>query len=226
MLTRLLAAFSLLFVAAPSAAAEYIFDADGESYTTYFGGFGGDPIMDIEGLNAELQLTLVSGIGTDSLEFSYVLTNTSTVGGSGSRVSGFAFDMDPLATSGSASGDFTKIHFDKSYPNAIGDVDACLSNSGACSGPGGATLSDPATGTFILNFDSDIGSLALSDFYVRYQSLTGLNGITSAAGGQVPGVPEPSTWAMFLLGFFLIGGMLRSRRFGQAGLSARRHSYQ
>lgn len=225
MLTRLLAALSLVLFAFPAAAAEYLFDSDGDSHTITFGGFGGDPVMDIEGLSAELQLTLVSGIGTDSLTFAYILNNTSTSGGDSSRVSGFAFDMDPLATGGSASGDFTQIHFDRNYPNAIGNVDACLSNSGACSGPGGATLSDAATGTFTLDFDSNIGSLALSDFYVRYQSLSGLDGITSASGGEMNGVPEPATWVMLLLGFFLIGGVLRSRRPRHIGWSARLQSY-
>lgn len=222
MLTRFLTAACLLFASAPALAAEYLFDSVGDNYTILFGGFGGDPVMDIPGLNAELDLEL-TGIGTNSLTFEYTLWNTSTAGGTDSRVSGFAFDMDPLATGGSATGDFTQINFGKTYPNAIGNVDACLANSGACSGPGGAALGDPASGSFTLSFDSNVGSLTLSDFYVRYQSLSGLNGITSAAGGEVMNpVPEPSTWAMFLLGFFLIGGMLRSGRFRAAELPFRR----
>ena len=31
-------------------------------------------------------------------------------------------------------------------------------------------------------------------------------------GGQIPGIPEPSTWAMLILGFFGVGGAMRRRR--------------
>ena len=79
--------------ASPASAAEYIFDETDESYTLGFNGFVGDsPEVVIAGLTGTLLLKLTGGLGTNTLSFSYTLTNTSTAGGAGSRVSGFAFD--------------------------------------------------------------------------------------------------------------------------------------
>ena len=88
----------------------------------------------------------------------------------------------------------------------------------ACAGGGGgaagAYLGDPATGSFTLTYGSNVSALTLQDFYVRYQGLTGLNGIGSATGREVvtPPVPEPSTWAMMLFGFGALGFAMRRRR--------------
>ena len=77
-----------------------------------------------------------------------------------------------------------------------------------------AYLGDPATGSFTLTYGSNVSDLTLQDFYVRYQGLTGLNGIGSATGREVvtPPVPEPSTWAMMLFGFGALGFAMRRRR--------------
>jgi hypothetical protein len=206
-------------LASPAAATEYLFDSNGDSHIVSFDGFGGTPVATIPGLTSQLQLTLTGGVGTQALTFAYVLTNTSTVGGANSRVSGFAFSGDPNATGGSTSGEFANIRTNSgNYPNGIGDVEVCLTSSNACSGGGGgaagAYLGDPATGSFTLTYGSNVSALTLQDFYVRYQGLTGLNGIGSATGGEVvtPPVPEPSTWAMMLFGFGALGFAMRRRR--------------
>jgi hypothetical protein len=213
-------AAAALLAASPASAADYLFDANGDSFSLDFNGFSGNNSNVIPGLTSELLLTLTGGLGTNTLTFSYTLTNTSTVGGASSRVSGFAFDStaDATGTAG-ADGDFDNIFLGGNYPNAIGSVEVCLTNSGSCAGGGGggATLSDPATGTFSLLYGSALSSVTLSDFYVRYQSLSDLNGVTSASGEEVPGVPEPATWAMLLIGFGAIGGTLRARKANNAG---------
>ena len=158
------------------------------------------------------------GIGTKALTFSYQLTNTSTVGGANGRVSGIAFSGDPNATGGSTTGDFSNIRTNGgNYPNAIGNVEVCLTSSNACAGGGGgasgAYLGDPAQGSFTLTYGSNVSALTLTDFYVRYQGLSGLNGIGSATGREVtPPVPEPSTWALMLFGFGALGFAMRRRR--------------
>jgi len=205
-------------IATPAAATDYLFDEDGDAYTIYFDGFSGDPSNTIPGLTSNLYLQLDGGIGTDVLTFSYVLTNTSTVGGDDSRVSGFAFNSTPNATGGDAddAGEFDNVILGGGYPNNIGSVEVCLTNSAACQGGGGggagAYLGDPATGTFTLEYGDPVASLYLGDFWVRYQGLSGLGQVTSASGGDTPPVPEPSTWAMMLFGFGALGFAMRRRR--------------
>lgn len=54
--------------------------------------------------------------------------------------------------------------------------------------------------------------LTLDNFAVRYQS-TGLNGEGSGVGQPITTpVPEPTTWAMMLLGFGFVGGAMRSAK--------------
>ena len=134
-----------VMAASPASAADYLFDSNGDNYTLQFNGFGGEPVVDIPGLTASLLLTLTGGLGTDTLTFSYVLTNTSSAGGAGSRVSGFAFDtsgaLNGSATgSGTPSGDansFTNINTGGNYPNGIGNVEVCLTSSSGNSCAGG-----------------------------------------------------------------------------------------
>ena len=208
-----------VMLASPAEATEYLFDSNGDTHTISFDGFGGTPVATIPGLTSQLQLTLTGGIGTNALTFAYLLTNTSTVGGANSRVSGFAFSGDPNATGGSTNGEFANIRTTGgTYPNGIGNVEVCLTSSNACAGGGGgaagAYLGDPAAGSFTLSYGSNVSALTLQDFYVRYQGLTGLNGIGSATGREVvtPPVPEPSTWAMMLFGFGALGFAMRRRR--------------
>ena len=185
-----------------------------------YNGLGGDPKALTPGLSGSMALTLSSIIG-NVYNFSYTFQNTSTV--AGTRISGFGFNVDPLAylvgvTAG--SGDI----FDLTALNAnfasIG-ADVCLNGGpGSCpeSNPGnslgfGATTS----GTFALNFNPGQSSITLSNFLDRYQgfSTTNVNQqtVTSAIGVGTPGgVPEPTTWAMMLLGFGGIGMTTRRRR--------------
>ena len=72
------------------------------------------------------------------------------------------------------------------------------------------------TGTFTLTFSQPVTSLTLSDFYVRYQSISGAGNVTSASGSGTQSssggtsVPEPGM--LGLLGGALIATALLRRR--------------
>ena len=205
---------AFLALAAAPAQASYLFDENGDAADIVFDGFTGDAENTISGLSASLRITLLAGAQTNGYLFSYVLRNTSTTGGANSRVSGFAFDSSPDVQLVATLGEFSKILIDGRYPNEIGDVEVCLTGSNACQGGGrlGATYDDPARGLFLLGFNRAPSSVTLSDFFVRYQSLSGLNRVTSASGQEVTAaVPEPGTWLLMILGLGAIGLAMRQR---------------
>jgi hypothetical protein len=79
-------------------------------------------------------------------------------------------------------------------------------------------MGDSGTGSFTLNFSQPVSSLTLSDFYVRYQSISGAGGITSASGsGSLTStssggtVPEPGMLGLMAGGLAAIA-LLRRRR--------------
>jgi len=75
----------------------------------------------------------------------------------------------------------------------------------------GQDLGLSTTGDDSLNLAYDIGALNIGEsatFQYAYAAGLGLDTIVVTPGG----VPEPSTWAMLLLGFFGIGGALRRRK--------------
>ena len=161
----------------------------------------------------------------NSYTFSYSLTNT-TGAPLTSRVSGFGFNTDPSITSASSTGAFSYTTLNGTYPNGIGAIDVCFkdASTGSCAGGGSGGLStgQAGTGTFTLNFSQPLTSLTLSDFYTRYQSITGAGNVTSASGsgtltstttstssGGTP-VPEPGMLGLFAIA--LIGVGLAQRR--------------
>ena len=198
-------------------AAKYIFDASGDAADISFNGFNGNSSSVIAGITANLRLRLLGGAGTRFFLFAYEMTNTSTSGGPNSRVSGFAFNSNPDVAAVLTLGDFSRVALDGNYPNGIGRVGICLTGSRACAGGGndGATFGDPASGIFTLAYLRPQSAVTLSDFFVRYQSLSGLGGISSASGAQVTtAVPEPGTWMLMILGLGAVGASLRRRRAG------------
>lgn len=217
----LIAATGLAFAVTPALADTIPLDASkvGSSYTFNFNGFSGGTVVD--GLTSSATFTL-TGVTSNSYTFDYSLANT-TSDPVNSRVSSFAFNTDPNISSASATGAFSYATVGSSYPNGIGAIDVCFKDAatGSCAGGGSGGLLDGQTGTgsFTLNFSQPLTALTLSDFYVRYQSVSGAGNITSASGaGTLTGsssggtsVPEPG-----MLG--LMGGaaaalvLLRRRR--------------
>lgn len=191
----------------------------GSSFTLGYNGFAdGKPV---NGLTGSATFTLTSA-SASNYTFSYSVANTSTAPVTGSRISSFAFDTNPDIASASSTGTFGFTTLSSTYPNGIGSVDVCFKGgfSNSCSNSGGVAAGQTGTGTFSLAFSSPVSSLTMSDFFVRYQSITGVSGVTSASGagtitsstssGGTP-VPEPGMIGLFGAGLAALALMRRRR---------------
>ena len=215
----LVAAAGLAFAATPALADPITLDPSsvGQSYTFNYNGFSDGTT--INGLTASTTFTLTSTTA-NSYTFSYSVANTTSTPLT-SRVSSFAFNTDPTISSATSTGAFSYTTLNSNYPNGIGNVDVCFKDAatGSCAGGGGGglTTGESGTGSFTLNFSSPISSLTLSDFFVRYQSITGAGNVTSASGEGTmtstggTSVPEPGVLGMMLGGIAAIV-LLRRRR--------------
>lgn len=194
-----------------------------KSFTVDYNGYTGNGTID--GLASQIVFTLTGSTAT-SYTLGYSLTNTSGTPLSGSRVSGFGFNTDPTISGASSTGTYSVTAFNSNVPN-VGSVDVCFKGGGgskscAGGGGGGVNLGDSGSGTLTLSFASPVTSLTLSDFFTRYQSISGAGSTTSAVGsgtistssggsssGGTP-VPEPGMFGLFALGVGAL--MLRRRR--------------
>ena len=218
-----------LSLAAPAWADAITLDASdiGQSFTVNYDGFANGTT--INGLTSQATFTL-SSVTSTGYVFDYSLTNT-TSGGLDSRVSSFAFNVDPAITGATSTGAFSYTTLNSNYPNGIGTVDVCFKGgfSGSCAGNSGGVLTgDTGMGTMTLSFASAPSSITLSDFFDRYQSITGAGPVSSASGtGTITSssssggtqVPEPGM--IGILGLGLAGlGMARTRRRQTGSLTA------
>ncbi|WP_333604930.1 cistern family PEP-CTERM protein [Novosphingobium sp.] len=218
-----------LSLAAPAWADAITLDASdiGQSFTVNYDGFANGTT--INGLTSQATFTL-SSVTSTGYVFDYSLTNT-TSGGLDSRVSSFAFNVDPTITGATSTGAFSYTTLNSNYPNGIGTVDVCFKGgfSGSCAGNSGGVLTgDTGMGTMTLSFASAPSSITLSDFFDRYQSITGAGPVSSASGtGTITSssssggtqVPEPGM--IGILGLGLAGlGMVRTRRRQTGSLTA------
>lgn len=155
----------------------------GQSFTLNYDGYSSGTT--ISGLTGSTTFTL-TGINGNTYTFDYSVTNTSSAPVSDSRISSFAFNTDPNLTGATSTGAFSFSTLNSTYPNGIGSVDACFKDAktGSCSGggSGGLTIGQTGSGSLSLSFASPVSSLTLSDFFVRYQSINGVKGISSASG--------------------------------------------
>ena len=211
---------SAAFAASPALADAITFDASdvGVNYTLNYDGFS--DATTVSGLSATTTFSLAS-IAGNTYTFNYSVANTSTAPITGSRVSGFAFNVDPTISGATSTGAFAYTTLNSSYPNGVGAVDVCFKDAGtgSCAGGGSGGLSQgtSGTGTFTLSFSQPVSAITLSDFFTRYQSITGAGNVTSASGrgtlSSTSGgtqVPEPGM--LGLLGTVLIGGAALHRR--------------
>lgn len=234
MQTRFLALAAFATFGLPSAAlADSITLGSGDigsSFSLNYNGFtSGTPI---QGLTGATTFTL-TGISGNNYNFNYSVSNTSAAPVTDSRISSFAFNTDPNIASATSTGAFAYTTLSSNYPNGLGTVDVCFKDAltGSCAGggSGGLTLGQTGTGAFTLSFSQPVASLTLSDFAVRYQSITGISGVSSASGtgtlsststssGGTP-VPEPGMVLLFAGG--LIGLMAFRRKLLPATASFR-----
>jgi hypothetical protein len=196
----------------------------GSSGTGTFNGLIGGTTL-VPQIHADLTLTLVSvDTALNIWNFSYSMTNT-TVAPWTASVGAFGFDTNPLLQgAGVGAGSF----FNNASSGSISagtSVDFCATAGPNCAGTAsnGLDPGETGTGTFFLDFFGSANAstvITLSNWTARYQEITG-PGVTGASGiGHadvvitpfITPVPEPSTWAMMILGFAGVGFMAYRRR--------------
>lgn len=227
MLRRTIIAFSListLIAASPAAAAITIGSAGnatitsdtqiGDSLTVNFD--GSENGSTIQGLGSSLKLTF-AGIQNGAYLFDYLLTNSSTAPTTSSAVTAFGFNVDPNAalSSSNVSGTFGTVSSGQVSQGY--NLEMCFKsgqNNNCAGSPGnqGVALGSSGSGQFSLAFTGGApAELTLSNYLVRYQAVNG-NGSAVGQPTSMGAVPEPSTWAMMLLGFGAVGASLRRNR--------------
>lgn len=213
MLTRAaLAASVLLFAGAASAVP---IQAVGDSFTVHFdGNVDGSSVPGL-GASATFLVTELDVAG-GRLVLQVSLANVADARFESARVSAIGFDLSggELAAAAS-SGLFHDAVLGGKFPNQFGPVDVCaIDNRNNCSGggSGGVQLGETGVVTLALSFTGPLGKLDLSNFGVRYQSLSSqaLELCDASGTGHGSAVPEPRALALIgCAGLALLG---RKRR--------------
>lgn len=220
---------SLFLFTAPVAQSALItsftFNEIGDTVTINYG--GNIESTDVEGLSATTVYEL-TGTGTNSLTFSVSIFNMAdTAFWETARISAIGFDADvQLNGAETDNADWVAV-MDSAFPNSYGSIDLCFKTGqkNNCQGGTGGGLSlgeDPLTFNFDLTFDDSVPPVNFSNFGIRWQSLTSVDGeFRGASGtgtpvngnGDIPpqGVPEPGALALLGLGLGLMGFMVRRR---------------
>ncbi|MEY4850891.1 MAG: hypothetical protein RLZZ331_1895 [Pseudomonadota bacterium] len=230
-MNRFAFAFALALVAAPAAAVVPLVNSPitvtsadvGKSFTYTYNGIVDE--QNQAGLASAITFTLNSVAG-QVWNFTAEIDNTLSTAPVGGRISSFGFNGNPeIIGATPISGPFGTAVINAGFPQIGGQttIDFCLTANNNCSGGGGGgvTNGNVATQEFALSFANNITSVIFNNFIVRYQSITGSGlgtsgvGMGTNDGGFNPGgdpIPEPSSWAMLIAGFGLIGAMARRQR--------------
>lgn len=228
-----LALMPAMLLAAPALAAVTIYGIPAEVgatwTTTYDARPGNSDTVVLPGVTAQVKFTLddILNSGT-TWRITAEVDNTSPSGTT--RLGAFGFNTDPNLQSVAFfdKGDFGRILSDPNL-NFSGGVklEFCVNSNDVnnCTGGGndGFLPGDAlATTTFDLTFAGAApDSVFFDNFYVRWQVLpstpsSGLGRLTGWTGtdgdGDPLGVPEPSSWAMLIAGFGLVGAVSRRRK--------------
>lgn len=208
-----LAAAALFAASAPAMASTFVFDDLSDSYTIELAN------EDIDGLTALLTLSTFDIVdnGTDFV-LNYTLENTSSGNTTSSRYIGFGGDVgaDPFSASILLGPLFDELHSGQISSGT--NVEFCAVTGNTCSGGGGEGLTIGQSTSGRLLFQTSNTTFSLTNLVVRSQAINTLDGIRGGsailteAGGFPDAVPEPSTWAMMILGFGAAGAMLRRHR--------------
>lgn len=216
----------------------------GSDIEVNFNGIGGNPVIEQTGLSSSVRFynfTFTPGAmqtiggntydfsGLTNVQFDMDITNTSVAPITASRVSGVGFLTTPdIVVSLNSTNKkkasinpntvldaFTNIQYGGNYPNGLGNVEFCFSdsNSNSCAGGGGGGVAMNSTGTASANLwftGNTLTSLRFDQLFVRYQSVAGC----ATCGGSATGVPvllnddvvpEPSFYGILSIG---MGGLL------------------
>jgi hypothetical protein len=208
---------------ATSASAAVVF-VSGTSQTINFNGMeNGTPIS---GLSGQITYTLTGFTnGGKTANFNFSVTDTAGGATTGSRISTFGFNVTPDITGASITGGTVFTGASNGNVPSLGSFEFCATAGPNCAGGGGGGAAEgagPVTGSFALTFASALSSVTFDQEYVRYQSVNnaqaGLEGGSAVGLPTTGGVPEPTSWAMMILGVFGVGAVLRRQRQAKAAL--------
>jgi len=189
------------------------------------GGFAFEGLQGVAGsedLAATLSLKLV-GKSANSFTFEYAIINAAGGIFSAARISSFGFDLDADYGSAKVSGLFDRTA--SGNVPGFGKTDLCVmagGNGNSCAGDakGGVAMGDSAgRGTLTLSFKAQPASVRMDNAFVRWQSvesdkldLKSAKGTPAVVMLDLPPYPEPSTWAMMIIGFGFVGFSARRRK--------------
>lgn len=214
MLARIAAA-AATFVALAAPVLAVPIDSVGDTFRVEFdGNVAGNDVAGLTAAAAFLVTEFDAASGRVVLTIALENTTDASLWRS-SRVSALGFDVSGDIETASTSGLFQRAVLGGKFPNQFGPVDVCvIDNAHNCSGGGngGVTLGELGAITLTLDFAGPISSIDLTNFGVRYQSLTPAGSCDDASGtGHGEVVPEPRLLALLgIAGLALAGRRRRS----------------
>jgi hypothetical protein len=190
------------------------------SFTRTFNGFIDEVLTPGLAATINFQLNSVTN-GGKTWKFTANILNQASAPFTTARISAMGFSSTPdISNATVVSGPFTGVDLGGNFPQ-ISNVGFCFTAGPNCNGGagGGIALGGSATQVFNLMFTNAQTSVILDQFIIRWQSLAGANvrgnsgvGLGSDPGtGDPQGVPEPSSWALLIAGFGLVGATMRRR---------------